>query len=370
MPAALAISEFAASRTVEGVEEGTTVWEGKHELRYVRCLAKEQSAKRAAAVLFLHGFGGNADHFKNQFAFMRNDANVDCYALDVLGYGYSDKPDPSEGPLRPTAHGKTAGGPSLTPDGRKLYSFENWADQALHLIDEVVPPEQEVVLVCNSVGGITGMQAAVAEASRRSDAAQRRIKGIMLIDLSLRMLHVTKTAPAARPLVAALQNALYSSPLGDGFFANVATKETVESVLRQAYGAPSGPISLASAVLNGETGMDWRVDDDLVSRILTPGLRPNAARVFLDFISYSAGPTPEELLAAVDVPVSFVWGARDPWEKVEWGRALAERFDAARGEGTVVAFDEVPDGGHCVMDQRPEAVNPRIADFLRTLELA
>eukprot|EP00960_Hanusia_phi_P030143 748402-Hanusia_phi.AAC.2 len=33
--------------------------------------------------------------------------------------------------------------------------------------------------------------------------------------------------------------------------------------------------------------------------ILNPGKTPNAPRVFLDFISYSAGPLPEELLCAL-----------------------------------------------------------------------
>lgn len=53
-----------------------------------------------------------------------------------------------------------------------------------------------------------------------------------------------------------------------------------------------------------------------VDKILTPGLRPGAADVFLDFLSYSSGPLPEAQLAAVTVPVSILWGDADPWEKV------------------------------------------------------
>ncbi len=36
-------------------------------------------------------------------------------------------------------------------------------------------------------------------------------------------------------------------------------------------------------------------------QVLTPGLRPGAARVFLDFLSYSDGPLPEQQLADVKV---------------------------------------------------------------------
>lgn len=41
--------------------------------------------------------------------------------------------------------------------------------------------------------------------------------------------------------------------------------------------------------------------------------------MFLDFISYSGGPLPEEQLAAVPdgVPVSILWGADDPWENMQ-----------------------------------------------------
>lgn len=44
------------------------------------------------------------------------------------------------------------------------------------------------------------------------------------------------------------------------------------------------------------------VTDELVEKILQPGLQPGAADVFLDFICYSGGPLPEEMLPNVKVP--------------------------------------------------------------------
>lgn len=41
--------------------------------------------------------------------------------------------------------------------------------------------------------------------------------------------------------------------------------------------------------------------DELVQIILSPGLEPGAAEVFLEFICYSGGPLPEELLPRVKV---------------------------------------------------------------------
>ena len=39
-------------------------------------------------------------------------------------------------------------------------------------------------------------------------------------------------------------------------------------------------------------------------------VQSGAAAVFLDFISYSGGPTPEELLMEAPCPVSVLWGAQ------------------------------------------------------------
>ena len=43
--------------------------------------------------------------------------------------------------------------------------------------------------------------------------------------------------------------------------------------------------------------------DELVEKILLPGLQPGAVDVFLEFICYSDGPLPEELLPKVKVGV-------------------------------------------------------------------
>jgi pimeloyl-ACP methyl ester carboxylesterase len=54
--------------------------------------------------------------------------------------------------------------------------------------------------------------------------------------------------------------------------------------------------------------------------------------------------------------VGILWGAKDPWEKVEWGRQLKEA-------DTVVEYIEFPDLGHCPHDEGPEQVNPEIYRF-------
>lgn len=115
------------------------------------------------------------------------------YALDLLGYGYSDKPNPK------------------LHEVNEIYNFENWADLTCNFIDNEI--KKPCVLVCNSVGGVVGLQAAVD----RPDL----IKGIVLIDISLRMLHVKKQPPLLRPFTSLLQTVLRETGVGSAFFTQV-----------------------------------------------------------------------------------------------------------------------------------------------------
>lgn len=222
--------------------------------------------------------------------------------LSATGYGYSDKPPPQS-----------------SPDGARLYSFDTWSAQLRAFAAAVAGGP--VFLICNSIGGIAGMQAALDDPSIA--------RGVQIMNPSLRMLHVSKQAPWQRPLVRWLQDTLRTTPVGAAFFRNLATPQSVRSVLRQCYGDAAA------------------VTDELVDAILTPGLQPGAVEVFLDFISYSEGPLPEGQLQALGglapeerVPVSVVWGGADPWEKVEWGREFV-KYPA------VEEFVELPGVGHC-----------------------
>ncbi|KAL3143358.1 hypothetical protein ABBQ38_002191 [Trebouxia sp. C0009 RCD-2024] len=154
------------------------------------------------------------------------------------------------------------------------------------------------------------------------------------------MLHKKRQTAIQRPFVKALQTTLRTTPLGKLFFSQIATKKGVKSVLSQAY---------ADAT---------QVTDELVDCILQPGLQEGAVDVFLDFISYSGGPLAEDLLEVVKQPVSILWGAEDPWEKVEWGRKLQHY-------PTVEEFVAFPGVGHCPMDEAPDLINPAIMKFVR-----
>ena len=64
-------------------------------------------------------------------------------------------------------------------------------------------------VACNSVGGVAGLQAAVD--------APEKIKGVVLMNISLRGLHVTKQPPFARPFIKAYNERFERPPSGRAF---------------------------------------------------------------------------------------------------------------------------------------------------------
>ncbi|KAJ3684074.1 hypothetical protein LUZ61_013238 [Rhynchospora tenuis] len=274
----------STSASSSQVQTGTWIWRG-YKIRY------QYAGTAGPALVLIHGFGANSDHWRKNIPFLATSNRV--YAIDLIGYGYSDKPNPRE-------------------LGGNFYTFDTWADQLNSFCSEVV--RDCAFFICNSIGGLVGLQAAVTDPSI--------CKGIVLLDISLRMLHIKKQPWYGRPFIKSFQSLLRNTPVGKLFFNAVATPDSVKSILCQCYHDTSA------------------VTDELVQIILQPGLDPGAADVFLEFICYSDGPLPEELLPKVKCPVLVAWGEKDPWEPVELGRAYAD-FTA------VEDFIVLPNVGHC-----------------------
>ena len=299
-----------------GVDERYWRWRAPrtnetHAIRYTEAVGDGDGP----AVVLVHGFGGNADHWRrNVNALAATGKRV--YAIDLLGYGYSDKPNP------------------MLREQNEIYCFETWGKQIEDFLDEVVGTPAYVA--CNSVGGVAGLQAAVD--------APTKVRGVVLMNISLRGLHVSKQPAIIRPFVKALQRTLRETSVGKSFFGSVAKARTVKNILCEAYGDSA------------------QVTDELVEAILSPGLREGAAEVFLDFISYSGGPLPEELLPRCDVPVRMFWGDKDPWENIDQGRKLYASY--------ADKFIPLPGVGHCPQDEAPELVNRLLVECVDEWEAA
>uniref|UniRef100_A0A5B7C2P4 AB hydrolase-1 domain-containing protein n=1 Tax=Davidia involucrata TaxID=16924 RepID=A0A5B7C2P4_DAVIN len=267
------------------VEVKTCMWNWRgYSIRY------QYSGNSGPALVLVHGFGANSDHWRKNIPVLAQSHRV--FSIDLIGYGYSDKPNPREFGVN------------------SFYTFETWATQLNDFCIDVV--KDEAFFICNSIGGVVGLQAAVME--------RQICKGIVILNISLRMLHIKKQPWYGRPLIRSFQSLLRNTALGNFFYRTVSTPESVKSILCQCYHDTS------------------QVTDELVQTILLPGLEPGAVDVFLEFICYSEGPLPEELLPQVKCPVLVAWGDKDPRDPIELGRACGN-FDS------VEDFIVLPDVG-------------------------
>jgi len=304
-------------------------------------------------LLLIHGLFVNADHWRKNMQPLA-DAGYRVFSIDLLGSGYSSKPDPygvvaralsgeNGRPLgAPEATLGTAGGGSrraavaLAHPLGSCYNFYTWAEQVSDFAEEVArQPHGKVGLVANSIGTITALQAAVD----RPDM----FNGVLTINPNFRELHTAETPSFAVPAIQWVQALLRKR--GQGLFDKVANPKTVKQILMEPYKIKSS------------------VTDELVDVLLTPLLTSGASTVVFDQLSYSAGPLPEQLLAdpRLEGGVWVVWGEEDPWTPSKRVLAL-EKFSAVKRLVTV------PGVGHCPHDEAPHLINPIIIQFMESLE--
>jgi pimeloyl-ACP methyl ester carboxylesterase len=277
-------------------------WRG-HKITY------QQAGDNGAAVVLVHGFGASWGHWRKNLPVLGESCR--CYAIDLIGFGGSDKPTP----------------------GIVDYTFETWGQQLADFCREIVG--SPAFLIGNSIGCIVVMQTAV-------DYPELAL-GVAALNCSIRLLHDRKriTLPWYRNYGSlVMQQVLGNQQIGRFFFQQIAKPKVVRNILLQAYRRPEA------------------VTDELVEILMKPSQDPGAVAVFLAFTRYSQGPLPEDLLPRLTCPTVLLWGTEDPWEPVAMGRELANI-------STVDEFIPLEGLGHCPQDEAPEIVNPILLNWIR-----
>ena len=276
-------------------------WRG-HDITY------QQAGDTGAAVVLVHGFGASWGHWRKNLPVLGESCR--CYAIDLIGFGGSAKPQP----------------------GVVDYTFETWGEQLADFCREVVGGS--AFLIGNSIGCIVVMQTAVEH--------PELTLGVAAINCSIRLLHDRKrvTLPWYRNYGSlVMQRVLGNRQIGGFFFSQIAKPKVVRKILLQAYRRPEA------------------VTDELIDMLMKPSQEQGATEVFLAFTRYSQGPLPEDLLPRLSCPTVLLWGTEDPWEPVAMGRELAEI-------PTVDKFIPLEGLGHCPQDEAPEVVNPILLDWI------
>ncbi|CAM9301271.1 unnamed protein product [Ascophyllum nodosum] len=298
-------------------QEGYLSWEyNGHKVNYV-----DEGDKTKPAVVLIHGFGASVYHWRYNIPALV-EAGYRVLALDLLGFGLSDKPIIE-------------------------YSAEVWRDQVCAFVREVVGGT--AVVAGNSLGGFT----ALAAASYAPDT----IKGCVLLNGAGRfrdraqeaLVEAQKDTPPRAPFLLAWDQAIKSAgtyiqrTIMRASFYYTKQPARIKQVLTQVYPDPRN------------------VDDELVESIRVPALNPNAPEVFQRIIMRTGGPglTVDDLLEGYESPLLLLWGELDPWIRP----AAADKIQTLYPPAKRVSVQ----AGHCPHDESPEVVNDALVEWLLSI---
>jgi pimeloyl-ACP methyl ester carboxylesterase len=298
-------------------------WRG-HRIAWIRA----GSPGASPAVVLIHGFGASLRHWRHNIPVLAREAEV--FALDLLGFGASDKP-PSwlEGETR--------------PPGSVRYGFALWAELVRDFVDgpvQCLHPERPYQLVGNSIGGVVALAAASLLSERGHPPAQ-----VVLIDCAQRTLDERRVRELpmlerlSRPLLKRLVRERW---LTTALFRWLARPAFIRRVLKVAY--PSGA----------------NVDDELVDLLFQPATDPGAPESFRGFVNLFSDVLAPDFLAQLRLPVRMIWGGSDPWESPREARRWVQDFP-------VIQDLKVLEGlGHCPHDEDPKQVNSILLQWLKS----
>ncbi|MDX2230019.1 MAG: alpha/beta fold hydrolase [Leptolyngbyaceae cyanobacterium bins.349] len=260
-------------------------------------------------LLLVHGFGASIGHWRKNIPVLAG-AGYKVYAIDLLGFGHAEKP-----PLS--------------------YSVELWRDQlhdfwATHI-------HEPTVFVGNSIGGLLCL---MVLADYPDIAA-----GGVLLNSAGGLNHRPEELPLPlRVMMGTFTKVVTSDWVGPMLFNLIRQKSRLRRTLHQVYRDRTA------------------VTDELIDLIYEPSCDAGAQKVFASVLTAPPGPTPAELLPKIKVPLLVLWGEADPWTPIAGAKLYQEMTQTHP-----VTFVPIPDTGHCPHDENPEAVNPRLVEWLKSL---
>ncbi len=277
-------------------------WRG-HRVRYV-------TVGQGQPIVLLHGFGASIGHWQKNIGALAA-AGYQVYALDLLGFGASDKPDID-------------------------YAMELWQDLVYDFWRALI--RRPAVIVGNSIGGLLALMLLAHH-------PEMVTQGILLNPAGGLNHRPDELNPLLGKVLGTFGQLASSAWVGPWLFDRIRQKHRIRNSLKQIYSQRSA------------------ITDELVEMLYRPSCDPGAQKVFGAILSAPPGPRPQELLPLVQVPLLVLWGEADPWTPVQ-----ASRLYADRTAGPPIQVTVLPRTGHCPHDERPELVNPCILDWLRQQE--
>lgn len=269
-------------------------------------------------ILLVHGFGASLGHWKRNIPILAA-RGYKVYALDLLGFGGSDKPILD-------------------------YTMELWAEQIVDFLKEF-SPDQPCAVVGNSVGSL----ASLIVSSTHPDLVSATILLNCAGGMNNKAISDDWRIKLALPLFY-LIDWLFSQPtIARSLFDRFRTPDNLRSVLLGVYRNPTA------------------VDEDLVNMLYQPSCDQGALECFVSVITGPPGPRPEQLVPNLKKPMLILWGTDDPFTPGDgpvgnYFRSLPTNNSSSNDAR--VEFVDLEGAGHCPQDEEPEKVHQYLLPWL------
>jgi pimeloyl-ACP methyl ester carboxylesterase len=258
-------------------------------------------------LVLIHGFGASIGHWRKNIPVLA-EAGYRVFAIDLLGFGGSDKPVLD-------------------------YTLELWQQQLKDFWHAHI--QEPSVFIGNSIGALLSLMVVTHEPEIAA--------GGVLINCAGGLNHRPDELTLPLRLVMGMFTKFVSSQVtGPLLFNLIRQKPRIRRTLMQVYRDREA------------------ITEELVDLIYTPSCDPGAQRVFASVLTAPPGPSPTELLPKVEHPLLVIWGENDPWTPI----AGAAIYQQQSETGKDVEFVSIANAGHCPHDEKPEAVNQLMLQWL------
>nr|XP_023883571.1 pheophytinase, chloroplastic-like [Quercus suber]POE71469.1 putative hydrolase yugf [Quercus suber] len=292
-------------------------WKGQYSIAYfVSQSSNSNNNDNKPPLLLVHGFGASIPHWRRNIGTLAQ--NFTVYAIDLLGFGASDKP---------------AG---------FSYTMEKWAQLILDFLDEIV--QKPTVLIGNSVGSLACVIAA-------SESSRSLVRGLVLLNCAGGMNNKAVVddwrIKLLLPLLLLVDFLLRRRGIASAIFERVRKRDNLRNILLSVYG-------------NKES-----VDEELVEIIMEPTNDAGALDAFVSIVTGPPGPNPVQLMPRISLPVLLLWGDQDPFTPLDG--PVGKYFSSLPSELTNVSLFVLEGVGHCPHDDRPDLVHEKLLPWLAQL---
>jgi len=259
-------------------------------------------------LVLIHGFGACLGHWRKNIDTLAT-AGYQVFALDLLGFGESDKPILD-------------------------YQLEVWQAQLREFHQANIG--KPAIFIGNSIGGLLTLML-LADDPQIS-------KGGVIINAAGGLNHRPEELPFPLGLIMGAFTKLVSSPVtGKFIFDRIRQKNRIRNTLYQVYRDRKA------------------VTEELVEMLYQPSCDTNAQKVFASVLTAPPGPSPSTILPSIEQPLLVFWGEADPWTPIQGATIYQDRLNTE--------FYPIRNAGHCPQDEKPELVNNLILQWLEKNKL-